>query len=241
MRGERPTPLTREEPLRPGRLAVVALATIAAAIGLGVAARYASGAGLIAHAGPIAEPAGKLGPWVVALGAPWLAVAWALGAVARRVDAGAVAGALALAGGTGAWYAFTVWQVGRGALGYALPVSMAWAMAAIVAGAVFGIAGALWRTGSTDGGRALGAAVLAACFIGEAVLLATIWNGRAARVVLSAELLFGLALPFLLLGGRHQRRALALALLLTAVLAVFAAGAESVVRDALRHVGWGGR
>jgi hypothetical protein len=229
----------RGEPLSPARAALVALATVVAAIGLGVAARYASGAGLIAHAGPIGEPAGKLGPWLIALGAPWLAVAWALGAVAKRLDAAAVAGALALAGGTGAWYAFTVWQLGRSALGYALPVSVAWAAAAVVAGAVFGGAGALWRAGERDEARAFGAAVLAASLIGEAVLLETTWNGRAARAVLTVELVAGLALPFLLLG--RNRRALQMSLVLTAGLALVAAGAESVVRDALRHVGWAGR
>jgi hypothetical protein len=221
------------------RAAFVVLAAVVAALGLGVAARYAAGAGLIARAGPIAEPVGKLGPWLIALGAPWLAVAWALGALARRVDAGAIAGALALAGGTGAWYAFTVWELGRTALGYALPVSMAWAAAALVAGAAFGAAGALWRSGETDLARALGAAVLAACLIGEAVLLETTWGGRAARAVLTAELLVGLAVPVVLLRGR--RRALMLALGLTVVLALVAAGAESLVRDALRDVGWGGR
>jgi uncharacterized protein DUF6518 len=227
----------RAERIGPGRVAVVILATIVAAIGLGVAARYASGAGLIAHAGPIAEPVGKLGPWVIALGAPWLAVAWVLGAIARRPALGAVAGGLALAGGTGAWYAFTVWQLGRTALGYALPVSMAWAVAALAAGAVFGAAGALWRSGDRDEVRALGVAVLAACFLGEAVLLMTTWDGRAARFVLTVELLVGVALPFVLLRGR----ALAYALLFTAAGALVAAGAESLVRDALRHVGWGGR
>lgn len=226
------------EPLSPARAAAVALATLAAALALGVAARAAAGAGLIAFAGPIAEPAGRLGRWAIALGAPWLAVAWGLGALARRIDAGAAAGALALAGGTAAWYAFSVWSGGRAALGYAVPVCIAWAAAALLAGAVFGAAGAMWRAGAGDAARALGASVLAAALIGEAILLETIWDGRAARVVLTAELLAGLAAPVLLLVRRP--RALALAVVFTVVLAVVAAGAESIVRHALRNVGWGG-
>lgn len=223
---------------RGSRVAAVALASVIAAVGLGVAARYAGGSGLIALAGPVAEPASRLGSWVVALGAPWLAVAWLLGALARRPRLGAAAGAVALVGGTAAWYAFTVWSEGRASLGYAVPVSIGWAAAAAVAGAVFGAGGALWRSGRSDGARALGAAMLAAPLIGEAVLLETIWDGRAARVVLTAELLIGLAVPFVLV--RRPPRALLLCLALTAVLAVIAAGAEDVVRDALREVGWHG-
>jgi hypothetical protein len=81
--------------------------------------------------------------------------------------------------------------------------------------------------------------MLAAPLIGEAVLLETVWDGRAARVVLTVELLIGLVLPFVLV--LRPRRALLLCVVLTAVLSVVAAGAEDVVRDALRNVGWAGR
>jgi hypothetical protein len=242
---------TRQAPRRPappraGRdapsaahVVFVAIATVVAAIALGVVGRAAAGAGLIAHAGPVAEPVSKLGPWIIALGAPWLAVAWILGALARRVVLGGLAGALALVGGTGAWYAFTLWQLGRGALGYTVPVGLAWGIAALGAGAVFGAAGAIWRSGSTDLARAVGVSILAGCLIGEAMLLLTQWDGRAARAVLAAELLAGLALPLLLLARRP--RALLLAIGFTFVLALVAAAGESYVRDALRDVGWAGR
>lgn len=230
MRGEDPGP---------GRVVAVALASLAAALALGVAGRYAGSAGLLAHAGPLAEPAAKLGPWAIALGAPWLAVAWVLGAIARRPLLGAAAGAVALVGGTGAWYAFTVWQLGRSALDYAVPVAFGWGLASLAAGMVFGGAGALWRSARRDSLRALGAAILAGSFIGEAIELATIWDGRAARVVLAVELLLGAVLAVVLLLGRP--RALLLGLLLTALVALVAAGAEHEVRHALRHVGWSGR
>ncbi len=166
-------------------------------------------------------------------------MAWVLGAVARVPWLGALAGAVALVGGTGAWYAFTVWQLGRGALDYAVPVAFGWSLASIAAGVVFGGAGALWRSADRDGLRALGAAVLAGSFIGEAIELATIWDGRAARAVLAAEFLLGAVLAVVLLLGRP--RALILGLLLTAIIALIAAGAEHEVRHALRHVGWNGR
>jgi hypothetical protein len=230
MRGERPSA---------ARVVAVSLLTVVAAIALGVAGRYAGEAGLLAHAGPLAEPAAKLGPWAIALGAPWLAVAWVLGAVARHPLLGALAGAVALVGGTGAWYAFTVWQVGRGALDYALPVAFGWSLASIAAGVVFGGAGALWRSAERDSLRALGASILAGSFIGEAIELATIWDGRAARAVLAVEFLLGLALVVVLL--IRWPRALLLGIVFTAVIALIAAGAEHEVRHALRHVGWGGR
>jgi hypothetical protein len=229
MRGEQPTP---------GRVVAIALLTVVAAIGLGVVGRYAGEAGLLARAGPLAEPAARLGPWVIALGAPWLAVAWVLGAVARVPWLGALAGAVALVGGTGAWYAFTVWQIGRGALDYAVPVAFGWSLASVAAGVVFGGAGALWRSAERDWLRALGASILAGSFIGEAIELATIWDGRAARAVLAVEFLLGLALVVLLI---RWPRALLLGIVFTAVIALIAAGAEHEVRHALRHVGWGGR
>jgi hypothetical protein len=230
MRGEAPTL---------GRVAAIALLTIVAAIGLGVVGRYAGEAGLLAHAGPLAEPAARLGPWVIALGAPWLAVAWVLGALARVPWLGALAGAVALVGGTGAWYAFTVWQMGRGALDYAVPVAFGWSLASIAAGVVFGGAGALWRSARSDWTRAFGASVLAGSFIGEAIELATIWDGRAARAVLTVEFVLGAALTVVLLISRP--RALIVGIALTAVVALVAAGAEHEVRHALRHVGWNGR
>lgn len=230
MRGERPSA---------GRVVAVSLLTVAAAIALGVAGRYAGEAGLLARAGPLAEPVAKLGPWAIALGAPWLAVAWILGAVARHPLLGALAGAVALVGGTGAWYAFTVWQLGRGALHYAVPVAFGWSLASIAAGVVFGGAGALWRSADRDSMRALGAAILAGSFIGEAIELATIWDGRAARAVLAVEFLLGIALTVVLL--IRWPRALLLGVLFTAVIALLAAGAEHEVRHALRHVGWHGR
>jgi hypothetical protein len=222
-----------------GRVVAVSLLTVVAGIALGVAGRYAGEAGLLAHAGPLAEPAARLGPWAIALGAPWLAVAWLLGAVARHPLLGALAGAVALVGGTGAWYAFTVWQLGRSALDYALPVAFGWGLASIAAGVVFGGAGALWRSAQRDSLRALGAAILAGSFIGEAIELATIWDGRAARVVLATEFFLGLVLTVVLL--IRWPRALILGVFFTAVIALIAAGAEHEVRHALRHVGWGGR
>jgi hypothetical protein len=118
-------------------------------------------------------------------------------------------------------------------------VAFGWSLASIAAGVVFGGAGALWRSAERDSLRALGASILAGSFIGEAIELATIWDGRAARAVLAVEFLLGLALVVVLL--IRWPRALLMGIVFTAVIALIAAGAEHEVRHALRHVGWGGR
>jgi hypothetical protein len=176
-----------------------------------------------------------VGQMAKALGAPWLAAAWGLGAVAGSRLRGSVAGGAALMLGTLIWYLLTVAAAGRGVAAQVLPVATAWAIAASLAGGVFGLAGAAWRDGSSTA-RALSVAVLAGALAGEAVLLAGEWSGRAARAVLVAE--FGAAL--LLLAAFRRRVPVALTFLLFAVIAVMLAGLEDTVRDALRVAGWGG-
>src|SRR4051794_3410267 len=119
-----------------------ALLALAAAVALGVAGRVAihAGSGL-----PHADALGGAGRAFVALGAPWLAVAWGIGALAERRWVGAAAGALALAAATVAWYSLSVAAGGVATVYYAWPVAPAWALVALVAGGVFGLAGAAWR------------------------------------------------------------------------------------------------
>ena len=170
--------------------------------------------------------------WAAALGAPWLAVAFLAGALARDRIAAAVAGAVALVVATVTYYAVN--RAGGGLAGSAVIV-VGWSAACVLAGGGFALAGAAWRTGGSLG-RPAGAAVLAGALVGEAVLLASEWPDRAVQVVLTTELAAGAALPFLLARGR----AVPAALLLTAVCAVALGTAEAEVRDALRAVGWRG-
>ena len=203
-----------------------ALLALAAAIALGVAGRVAL------HASPALPYGGAIGAAghaVVALGAPWLVVAWAVGALCRGRWAGAAAGGAALALGTVGWYSLTVAAAGPAALPYAWPVAPAWAVVALCAGAAFGFAGALWRSG-----RGVLAAVPAGALAGEAWLLAGEWTGRAAQAVLALELLTGATIVLAL----ARRRPAALAVGLAVAFAV--ALGEDAVRDALRLAGWAG-
>jgi Family of unknown function (DUF6518) len=137
--------------------------------------------------------------------------------------------------GTMSWYFATLAIGGRAAVGYVVPVSVAWSCVAALAGAGFGFAGALWRASRPEL-RAVSVALLAGALAGEAMLLAGEWSGRAAKLVLTLELAAaGLAL---LIARRRAPLALTVALFL--VSAAVIAGAEDTAREAVRMIGWGG-
>ena len=223
-------PRTRRDTPSPHRR--LALLALGAALALGLAGRVA------VHAGghlPHGDALAALGRAAVALGGPWLAAAWSIGALAGSRKRGALGGGVALALGTAAWYLLTVATGGRAAVAYAVPVAAAWAAVALGAGALFGLAGAAWR----DGGRRVRAAAIAAvagALAGEALLLAGQWSGRAAALVLTTELSVGLGL----LAAARRRAPLALTLAVFAVAALAFAGVEDGVRDTLRLAGWAG-
>lgn len=202
---------------------------VGGAAALGVAGRLAVhlGADLPHGAGLSA-----LGRSFVALGAPWLAVAWTLGFFSGSRSRGAWAGGVALSLGTVSWYLLTVLA---GGATYAVPLAFAWGLVALPAGALFGLAGAAWRDGSVLE-RALAVAALTGAFGGEALLLAREWSGRAAGFALAAELVVALAL----LWAARRKTPLRLTVALFALAMIAMAGAEHAVRDGLRLAGWAG-
>jgi hypothetical protein len=206
---------------------------LVAAVGLGVAGRVATRAG--AEVLPHGHALSALGHAAVALGAPWLATAWGVGALSGSRSRGALAGALALALGTASWYLLTVAAGGRAAAGYAVPVAAAWGTVALAAGAAFGLAGAAWRFGGRVA-EAIGVAALAAPLAGEAALLGQQWTGRAAQAVIAAEV----AAAFVLLFAARRRAPLLLTAALFALGALVFAGAEDAIRDGVRLAGWSG-
>src|SRR5207248_1226494 len=102
--------------------------------------------------------------WLPAVGAPWLAAAFAIGATVRRPRAGAARGALLLVAAVLFYYAI---------LGFVehnyegSPFGLAWLVPAVPGGAAFGALGALWRSGRA---AVLSTALLAASFAGEALI-----------------------------------------------------------------------
>jgi hypothetical protein len=117
------------------RLARLVCLTVAAALGVGGRVLVRIGWEL-----PRGDDLALTGAQAKALGAPWLAGAWGLGAVAGSRLRGALAGAAGLVLGTLAWYFVSLALSGAEAV--------AWSLAAGAGGAAFGLAGALWRDGN---------------------------------------------------------------------------------------------
>lgn len=208
------------------------LLALGGALALGVAGRLAVRVGGdLPHGAALSA----LGRSFVALGAPWLGVAWALGSFSGSRARGAACGGAALCLGTLSWYLLTVVATGRMAAPYAVPLALAWGAVALPAGALFGLAGAAWRDGSVTE-RAFAVAALTGAFAGEALLLAHEWSGRAAKVALAGEVVVAIAL---LLAAR-RRTPLRLTIALFLLTAIAMAGAEHAVRDGLRLAGWAG-
>jgi hypothetical protein len=207
------------------------LLALGAALFLGVAGRIAVHAGArLPHGG---DELAALGRAAVALGAPWLAVAWAVGTLAGSPGRAALSGGAGLALGTFCWYGLST-VTGGPAEDYAR-VAAVWAVVALAAGGAFGWAGAVYARGGQQA-RTAALALVAGTLAGEALLLFGEWTGRAGRAALAVEL--AAAVAVLALGAR--RTAPVLALLLAALVAVGVAGAEDAVRDTLRLAGWRG-
>jgi len=194
--------------------------------------------GTAAQMGPVLHPALR---WVVALGVPWLVAAFVAGALVGDPARGALAGAAALVFGTLVYYANRVGDGGGAIQGVVLPlrgapVVIGWCAAAAGGGALFGLLGAWWRRGGSLA-FLVGTALVSGALVGEALLLTQEWSGRAAQLVLTAELAAGTALPFLL---TRRRGLLVPVLVLAAIVALAVAVTEDSVRDALRLMGWRG-
>lgn len=175
------------------------------------------------------------GPLLASLGAPWLVMAFAAGALAGGRWPGALAGAATIVTGTLTYYVlYTLMSAGAGAH-YAMAMIIAWSAAGGLVAAGFGYAGSAWRRARGPLGRAAAAAMVGGALIGEALLLRVEWASRSAERALAAELIAGVAVALLLAPGRRV-----LALLLSGVAAgVFVLG-EGVVRETLRAAGWVG-
>jgi Family of unknown function (DUF6518) len=172
-----------------------------------------------------------------AIGA-WLGVAFALGASARTIPTGALRGLVGLLAAVVAYYLLNA-VLGEGfrAIG-ATHAATVWGGVALLAGPVFGGAGALWRHGS-GWPRAIGVALLAAALIGEGVVFG---GGRLVHLdqigtdpgalLFAGEAVLGALLPALLLRRGERLRGY----LATAGFAVAAAVAIGPVTSLIREL-----
>jgi hypothetical protein len=166
---------------------------------------------------------------LTSLGGPWLLFAFATGTTIRKPWHGALAGATVLVVATGAYYAVLLGVQGRAAAHYAAVMLIGWGMAAAAAGAVFGLAGTLWRS------RPAAAALPGAALIAEAAVLAVQPTFFDAHRLLALEAVAG-ALLWVALARRQALATATLGLLLVLPLALTA----DAVRDTLRAAGWAG-
>ena len=207
------------------RTVLPAAAVLAATVAIGVAAQ-------------LGDAAPGVPSRATALGAPWLVAAFGLGALWRRPLAGALAGAVALSGGTLVYYLVQLALTGHVRALATGAIAIAWAVAAAAAGAAMGALGTVWRRKRAPAlVRTLAAAAPAAALAGEAILLAGEWRGRAAVALPAAELAVAAApLP----ACTWRRAPLVAAVLAAAALSVAFAVSEAELRDAMRTVGWRG-
>jgi len=168
----------------------------------------------------------------------WLAVAFGLGAAAATRWRGAVHGLIGLATAVATYYLLIgLLETGFRASG-ATHAASVWGAVAVVAGPLFGLAGAVWRL-EHHFPRAFAVAAFAAALIAEAITFGLPrWvridqvAGDPGAFVLAGELAIGLALPFLLLSVGERRHGYGL----LAVLAVTAGVAIGPVLALIRAV-----
>jgi hypothetical protein len=174
---------------------------VLAALGIGLAL------GLLSMVGDWLPLELRLAIGLANAGGPWLAGAFAAGAVGARVGVGAATGAGALLVAVLTYYGVYRLVVGD-VVADPLRAITIWGAAALVIGASFGAAGAAWAGGS---GRAhlLGASVLSGGFLAEAILRGVeveIWTGidlgRTSVLVAAAEFAIAVVLPLVLLERR---------------------------------------
>jgi hypothetical protein len=140
--------------------------------------------------------------WLRKVGVPWLAVAFAAATGVRRIRTGALLGAFTLVVAIAAYYALLAFV--QGAYDRS-PVGVGWFWIAVPAGAAFGALGARWSQGEE---RVLIAALMTACFAGEALLFRGLVDARATPYLLTAAAV----MPLVLVSRPADRlRALALA------------------------------
>jgi hypothetical protein len=129
-------------------------------------------------------------------------------------------------------------------------LGVGWGIAGVAVGGAVGLLGALWvtslgthargdgrREGSWLQGAALG--VLGGLLMGESIALLWVWDQPGLRAMATLEGLAGAGVVAVGAAARSWRFILA-AVAATAVTAAIAPGVTTLLRDALRTVGWAG-
>lgn len=181
--------------------------------------------------------------WFFEIGAPWLAVAWVLGATTSSVSRGAVMGALALVCAVVSYYTMLQiieyqdvtylrsYQLDALRRDLSRDITGVWIVVAVAGGSTFGAVGAAWRTAPRLL-RIMCVALLGGVLLGEG-LAVVVFRGWQAIEVLVAGAAVALLLPWLLVAGTRNR---VLTLLATVVAATTAAIAWLVLVETLNRL-----
>jgi hypothetical protein len=233
---------------RPRRRAVpVLLVLVLAAIG----------AALLGWMGRTTDAGAFRGSWEFSrLGGPWLVAGFLGGAIGgwRRgvggLVLGVLAGAVMIGAGSVAYYGLSYWGGGNDAR-RAATLGIGWGTAGLGVGGVVGLVGAAWTTAlarrpAADGTRRVGSwlhgaalGTLGGLLMGESVALLWVWDEGGLHAMAVLEGLAGVAIVVLGSAARSWRFIVG-AVLASAVAATLAPIATTVLREALRTIGWAG-
>ena len=176
------------------------------------------------------------------IGGPWLLFAFLMGMWADNVYEGGVLGALTLAAAVCAYYG--IYQATRTndptmETRFFLNHGIAWLPIAAIGGAMFGVAGSLWRFGN-GWLRPAAVALLGGALIAESILniddVGTYNSVNAGHMAaLACEAVVGILLPFFLL---KRGREMAISVGLTIAVALVGIGVEQAVFDYIQNTYW---
>jgi hypothetical protein len=201
-----------------------------AAFGFGTGIGLGAGLGGLAWlADQLASPWGALIP-ANAIGA-WVGLGFVLGASARTVPTGALRGVIGLLSAVAAYYLLISLSAGGFRAIGASHAAVTWGAVALVAGPVFGAAGASWRH-LRGWPRATAVATISAALIAEGVVFGTFRLGDPGGILLTVEVAIGALLPAVLVRPGER----ALGYLMTAVLALASGLAIGPVTTLVRGV-----
>ena len=159
----------------------------------------------------------------------WLVTAFAVGVIARSRPAGTLAATLALCLAVVVYYATISWAGDRPGVDLQRP-ALVWSAVALVAGPMFGLAGAVWLIGPSRL-KPWAVALLCGGFFGEAAFI--LWRmktldlGEPAVLFASLELVVAMVLPVFMLRSMRER---AIALCFGVLFGLVAWGAIEGVR-----------
>ncbi len=142
-------------------------------------------------------------------GAVWVVGTFVAGAVIRSAASAAIAGMLVLVGAVIGYYGCTTVLLHQDLTGSSVKGPIAWAVVALLAGPIFGLAGAWSRTGAGAdpsglrvSRRVIALVLLGSVFLAEGVYLLAVVGNTGPAVIM---FVIGLAVPLVLGRGMRER------------------------------------